>query len=64
VRVAEKCEGCGINEWLEYHDYICPHCSFDNKKEESDEVVIDKYEQYCKETEEPLSFAKWFCVFD
>jgi hypothetical protein len=22
-------------------------------------MVIEKYEQYCKETLEPLSFAKW-----
>jgi hypothetical protein len=37
---------------------------FEKHQEESDEVVIAKYEQYCKETEEPLSFAKWFGVFD
>ena len=34
--MAERCEGCGVYEWLEYHDYLCPHCGHDNREDEKD----------------------------
>lgn len=40
--MSERCEGCGRNEWLKYHDYLCPHCGHDNKKEKFNCVMCKK----------------------